>query len=289
MGLIYNRETKEVYEDIQYGSKGLDFLYHTAFGRVILKLLVSRTVSRIYGAYMSTSFSKRHIEGFIAKNHIDMARFEDRDFVSFRDFFIRKLKELKMEDEPDRFVAPADSKLLVYPIDRDLKIPVKKSIYTVGDMLGRDSGEVAEEYKNGTCLVFRLAVDDYHRYHFPDDGTVIDTQTINGCLHTISSFADDHKVFSRNYRVCNYLDTVHMGRIAMIEVGAMLVGRIVNHDCREFKKGQEKGYFEPGGSTIILLVGSNVKIDEDILENSRKLVETKVHCLESVGYIGNNG
>ena len=79
------------------------------------------------------------------------------------------------------------------------------------------------------------------------------------------------------------LKTRNFGTMIQIEVGALLVGKIQNHPVTEFKKGDEKGYFELGGSTIILLTQSNIAVDEDILENSRKGIETKVHYSERIG------
>lgn len=284
MGKIYNRTTKELYDDVQFAGGGLDFLYNTIIGRLVLKIAICPALSKLYGCYMKTSFSKRHIKGFIEKNHIDMSRFEDREFNSFNDFFIRKPRSLQIDMDDKRFVSPADSKLFVYKIKDNLSIPVKKGVYTIDELIGRDMPQdMKEYYKDGNCMVFRLAVDDYHRYHFVDDGTIDNVEAIKGCLHTISSYSDDYKVFARNCRVCNYLITKNFGKIIVIEVGAMFVGKIVNNPVTEFTKGQEKGWFEPGGSTIVILTGKNVVIDDEIIENSLKGIETKLYCGEGIG------
>jgi phosphatidylserine decarboxylase len=68
-----------------------------------------------------------------------------------------------------------------------------------------------------------------------------------------------------------------------IEVGAMLVGRIKNANKTTFKKGEEKGYFDFGGSTVVLLVNKDIKIDDDILAQSAKGIETKVSYGERIG------
>ena len=62
----------------------------------------------------------------------------------------------------------------------------------------------------------------------------------------------------------------------------MMVGKIVNHKKDRFQKGEEKGYFLPGGSTIIILA-NNIKVDKDILEYSSKGIETVVKIGEKVG------
>ena len=48
-----------------------------------------------------------------------------------------------------------------------------------------------------------------------------------------------------------------------MEVGALLVGKIINYDYDTFKRCEEKGYFLPGGSTIII-VANNINIDSII-------------------------
>lgn len=284
MGKIYNRTTQELYDDVQFAGGGLEFLYNTIPGRLILKVVICPFLSKLYGYYMKTSLSRIHIKGFIDKNNIDMSRFENRKFTSFNDFFIRKPNELKIDMDKQRFVSPADSKLFVYPIKDDMTIPVKKGIYTISQLLGQDvDKDFLNYYKGGNCMVFRLAVDDYHRYHFVDDGTINKSEYIKGCLHTISSYSDNYNVFAKNCRVCNYLSTEHFGDIVVIEVGAMFVGKIVNNRLESFKKGQEKGWFEPGGSTIVILTSKKVKPDADIVENSIKGIETKLYCGESIG------
>ena len=90
-------------------------------------------------------------------------------------------------------------------------------------------------------------------------------------------------MFAQNDRVVNFLDLENFGAMIQIEVGALLVGRIKNHNIADFKKGEEKGFFELGGSTIILLTRKNIKIDDDILEQSAQGIETKVNYGERIG------
>ena len=73
--------------------------------------------------------------------------------------------------------------------------------------------------------------------------------------------------------------------MAQVEVGAMLVGRIVNyHGERAVKRGEEKGMFEFGGSTIVMLFEKDrIEIDSDILRNSANGDETIVKYGEKIG------
>ena len=171
----------------------------------------------------------------------------------------------------------------VYNIDENLKIDVKYSTYTLEELLNKKLD--INIYKNGYCLIFRLSVDDYHRFVFPDDGKYVKRYHVKGELHTVRPIASKYRVFSRNTREISLLQTENLGDIIQIEVGALLVGKIQNKEVKHFKKLEEKGYFEYGGSTIILLLRNNVQIDEDIKENSQKGIETKVKIGERIGKI----
>ena len=279
---IYDRKTDSYEEIEQFGAGKLDFLYNNPVGRIFLGIAVSPFVSNIYASKNAKKSSVKKIPGFIAENKIDMSDYIDKDYQSFNDFFIRELKPGKrpVDMDKDALIAPCDSKLLVYEIDDKTNMYIKGRGYTVSEILGgeRDAGI----FKKGYALVFRLTVDDYHRYSYPDRGCIISRRMIKGKLHTVSPVSKNHKIYVENTRQVNMLKTENFGTIAYIEVGAMLVGRIVDNGKDVFDKGQEKGYFEPGGSTIVILV-NNVKIDKDILEQSESGIETKVRLGERIG------
>ena len=253
---IYDRKTK-TYEDIvQYGAGKLDFLYNNFVGRIFLGIAVSPFVSNIYAWKNSKKSSAKKIPAFIRDHNINMSDYEDREYKSFTDFFTRKIRYGKrpIDMKPESLISPADSKLL----------------------------ENAKEFAGGYALVFRLTVDDYHRFCYPDKGCLISKRMIKGKLHTVSPVSKNHKIYMENTRQVNLLKTEKFGTIAYIEVGAMLIGRIVDNGTDVFEKGQEKGYFEPGGSTVIILV-KNVEIDKDIMEQSASGIETKVRYGERIG------
>ena len=276
MTKVYNRKTKECYELGQYGGGGLKFLYNTVLGRIFLRILVGHACSNLYGLYTHSRLSRRKIKPFIAKNHMTVENPEQ--YHCFSDFFHR-FEKRTVAKAKTAMIAPADSKLLCYDIDPARVITIKHTQYSIRDLVGRDF----DGFENGHCLVFRLAVDDYHRYCFVDDGKIVDEEHIKGKLHTVSSFSDAYRVYAQNDRVVSVLETKNFGKIIQIEVGAMLVGRINNHKVDSFKKGDEKGYFDFGGSTVVLLVDRHVKIDDDILAQSEQGIETKVSYGERIG------
>ncbi len=281
--MVFDRKTNTYYEE--ENSKFLLFLYNHAFGRCILKLLTRKFVSVLGGTYMNSRLSKHRIRKFIRKNQIDMNEYEETNYYSFNDFFTRKIKKEKrlLSNNKDAFLSPADSKLTVYSIDKDTCFWIKNSCYTVSDLL-RDE-VLARQYDGGYCFVFRLGVTDYHRYSYIDDGKVTFSKKIKGLFHTVQPIAfKKYRVFHENTREYQVLVTSNFKTIVQMEVGALMVGRICNKECSCFIRGEEKGYFCFGGSTIILLVQKDtVVVDQDILENSSKDIETRVQLFETIG------
>jgi phosphatidylserine decarboxylase len=88
-----------------------------------------------------------------------------------------------------------------------------------------------------------------------------------------------------NKRENTVIETKQFGKILYSEVGATMVGSIIQtYTNNNVKKGQEKGYFEFGGSTVILIFEKGkVKIDEDLLENTKKRIETAVLMGAQIG------
>ncbi|NLI58202.1 MAG: phosphatidylserine decarboxylase [Clostridium sp.] len=282
---VYNRETKSVYEEKQFKEKQLKFLYETFFGRIILKFISGKWYSRYSGKKNSKRKSIAKIKPFIEKYGIDMEDYKKREYRSFNEFFTRKIIPEKRPIPKDKniLISVADSKLRCYKIEENLSIKIKNSIYTVEELLG--DKELAEEFRNGICLVFRLTIDDYHRYCYFDDGRLLRRKYIDGKLHTVRPVSEKrHKVYCENFREYSLLFTENFGKVVQMEVGALLVGKIVNMEKLKFKKGEEKGWFELGGSTILLFFAENtVNIDKDIISNSYKGIETKVKYGERIG------
>ena len=277
---IVDRKTKEE-RTLQY-SGSVIFLYTSFIGRGLLKIVTCPFVSKLVGKYMNSRLSKRRIKKTIKANNIDMNLYEKKDYNSFNDFFTRRKKELNFDTKKDDFVSPCDSKVLAIKINKDSTFDVKGSRYDLKTIINED---LTNKYDNGYALIFRLEVTDYHRYHFIDDGTLDEYKFIKGKLNTVQPIAYNKKIFHTNSREYTTLHTKNFGDIIEVDVGALCVGKISNNkEIKEYKKGDEKGYFEFGGSTIILFVkDKKVIIDKDILDNSRIFKETTVSCGEKIG------
>ena len=264
----------------------LSALYGSAIGRLILKPLTAPAVSKAAGAFLSTRFSCMLIKPFIRSNHIDMTQFADEKYDSYNAFFSRRIKGgMRPTDmDPCHLISPCDSKLTVLPITADGHFTIKQTRYSVNSLL-KDPG-LASKYIGGQLLIFRLTVDDYHRYCYAADGIPEEPVKIPGILHTVNPVANDFfPIYKENAREFTRLRTKEFGNILIMEVGALLVGKIVNHPAiSRVKRGQEKGYFQFGGSTVIMMLKKDVAlIDTDILENSENGYETVVKMGEKIG------
>ena len=290
---VWERETKRIVKQEIHMAKALWFLYHTRIGRFLFRwVFCSGPAAHICGLYMKSPLSTGKIHKFLKIHPVNHEIYEKgmNGYVSFNDFFIRKLRDPhKLVDmDRGRLVSPADSQVLAYDIDEDLIIPVKGSSYTISELLNADP--IWENYIDGKCLVFRLAPHNYHRYCYCDNGRQSDVRTIKGKLHSVNPIAviDKVKIYSQNYRQYAVLNTENFGNIIQIEIGAMLIGKIRNHHMGacDVRKGEEKGLFEYGGSAIIMLIENGcAEIDQDILDNSKTGLETAVRYGERIGSI----
>lgn len=264
----------------------LKSLYGTFGGRCLLKLLTAPVVSKAAGAFMDSPLSKPLIRRFIRTSGIDTSQYVMCDFHSYNDFFTRTVREgvRPVDTVPTHLISPCDSKLTAYKIDSGSLFRIKDSYYSVADLL--KNRRLAEKYKDGYCLIFRLEVDDYHRYCYIDSGRKLRNVFIGGELHTVNPIALEHyNIYKRNCREFTVMRTDNFGDVVQAEVGAMMVGRICNHhDECHFRRGDEKGMFEFGGSTIVMLFQKDsIRIDDDIWENSRSGYETVVKYGEKIG------
>ena len=267
-------------------NKLLKTLYGSVGGRIMLKLLTAPALSRAAGRFMDSRLSKPLIKRFIRSSGIDTSQYVMYNFPSYNAFFTRSVKpEMRPVDmTPQHLISPCDSKLSVYRIDRKSIFRIKGSRYRISDLI--DHKFLADRFNGGLCLIFRLEVDDYHRYCYIDSGVKTGNTFIKGVLHTVNPIAlERYNIYKRNSREYTLIHTENFGDVIQVEVGAMMVGRICNHDeAGPVKRGQEKGMFEFGGSTIVVLLEKGkASIDKDILKNSAEGYETIVKYGEKIG------
>lgn len=265
----------------------MKFMYRNAFTRFIMKPVTAVWVSKASRLFLDSRFSKFMIDKYVREYNIDLSQCEKSEFKSFNDFFTRKLKPgyRPFYENTGVLCSPCDAKLSVYKIDRDSVFNIKDVSYTVEDLLR--SKKLSKKYENGWCFIYRLSPNDYHRYSYIDNGVKTRNYYIKGVLHTVQPIAVNRiKVFKQNCREFCMLRTENFGDVVQIEVGALCVGKISNHHEKyRFKRGEEKGMFEFGGSTIIqLFERDTIYPDCDVFANTVDKKETEVKLGERVGY-----
>ena len=270
----------------QKESTALRLLYGTVLGRLVLKLLCMRWISRLCGRFLDSGISKPLIRPFVRRHGIDLGEYTGEEYKCFNDFFSRKIKEDRrpVTSEPSALIAPCDGLLSAYRLSGDTVIPVKQSRYTVSSLLGGDSA--SENYQNGICLVFRLCVNHYHRYCYIDNGVKGGNVFLSGKLHTVRPVAlEKFPVFTQNCREYTVIKTENFGDIVQMEVGAMLVGKIKNHHGPgNVRRGAEKGMFLYGGSTVIVLLEEGrAHLPEELYQATENRVETPVKMGQRIG------
>ncbi len=284
MTKVYNRKTKEYITEIHQGEKPLNFLYKNCIGRFLLKLIfINKPFTKLAAKYYESKLSIKKADKFIKNNNIDITEYENVEYNSFNDIFTRKKKKelLNIKSNQNELISPAESKLQIYKAT-DNKVKIKNSLYDLEEII--QDKELVEEFKNGYILVFRLSVDNYHRYCHIDDGKVLKEKIINGKLHTVCSISKRYKIYKENQREYTLVEGNNLGKYIQMEIGAMIIGKIINNQ-EPPKKGQEKGYFAYGGSSIVVITKDNIKFDKDILNNSKKEIETKINYGEKIGLI----
>lgn len=259
--------------------KILAYLYTNVFGRMMLKPLVQPHISKLAGRYLSSPHSVGMIEQFIKKNNIDMSSYEKRDYTSFNDFFTRKIKDGKrpIPENKNLLISPCDCKATVYKIQENTTFSIKHTEYTLRSLLR--SPRLAKRFRGGYAFLLRLTVDDYHRYVYAASGKQSKNYHIDGSFHTVNPIANDYlPIYKENSREYTVIHTAEFGDIVQMEVGALLVGKISNHTQSGIvTRGSEKGFFEYGGSTIIVLTEKDmVSPREDLLKNTARGYETKL-------------
>ncbi len=284
-----NRRTGKKEVESVSAEKIIKYLYHTQLGQATLHTLVKRRMlTKLVGKMMDSKLSRRHAVNFARKYRIKMSDYikEDiRSYATFNDFFTRKIK---MEKRPvgNGVVSPADGKILAFQNLSDVsKFFIKGSEFTLNSFL--DDDQLAKTYKDGAMLIVRLAPSDYHRFHFPANGVISESKSINGRYYSVSPLAlrKSLEIFCQNYREYSILQTEQYDDILISEIGASMVGSI----SQTYKAGStikcsdEKGYFSFGGSTVVLLFKKgSVTIDEDLCRNTQEGYETSIHVGESV-------
>lgn len=289
---FYNRITNKIDRELVYGDKFIEWLYETPSGKGLSQLICKAPLSKFYGAIQDLGYSQRKVAPFIKKFNINMddylpeeGRSESSPYSTFNQFFIRRFRSGKRPiiDNPNEMAAFSEARYYGYESVQDNEsVPVKGANLKPKALIASEKWE--KTFEDGPLLLARLCPVDYHRYHYPDNGIILDDYRVSGLYHSVNPLALKSKedILITNERHVTILETENFGKLAYIEVGAICVGKIIQSKPldkgRKITKGEEKGYFLFGGSTVIV-VGEKGKWkpSSDILEHTKKGMETYLH------------
>lgn len=289
---FYNRITQKIDHELVYGDKFIEWLYETPSGKGLAQLICKAPISKFYGVLQDLGLSQKKVAPFIKKFNIKMDdylpednRSESSPYSTFNQFFIRRFRPGKrpITSAPHEMAAFSEARYYGYESVLDNEsVPVKAAYLKPKELIANKLWE--KTFEDGPLLLARLCPVDYHRYHFPDNGFILDDYRVSGLYHSVNPLALKSKedILITNERHVTIIETENFGKLAYIEVGAICVGKIIQskplEKGRKFSKGEEKGYFLFGGSTVIV-VGEKGKWkpSADILEHTKAGMETYLH------------
>jgi len=288
---VFNRRENKMEIEKVYGDGMVKFAYGNPIGRLLGPFIASKWFSQMYGNTQDNPKSAQKVPPFLKNFDIQIDQYQkgsfknnpiETSYKSFNEFFIRQFKDgqRNFTEQDNEMGAFAEARYFGHEsMSDELQIPVKGSMLRAVDLIG--DAELAKDFIGGPLMIARLCPVDYHRYHYPDNGKTLQAFTIPGDLHSVNPLALKYRqdIFIKNERRVAILDTEHFGKLAYIEVGATCVGKIVQSfdESKPFNKGDEKGYFLFGGSTVVVC-GEKGRWapSEDMLSNTKQGIETYI-------------
>jgi len=290
----YNRYKGAIETEQVYGEKWLRWAYETGIGRAATDVLVRRKfLSWYYGRRMDRPHSGSKVLPFVVDYNLDADEFDRQawEYKTFNDFFSRRLRP---EARPiatgeETAILPADGRHLAFPqLANTDGFYVKGQKFSLDELFG--SAERAAPFEGGSMVVSRLCPVDYHRFHFPVTGTPRNPELINGFLYSVSPIALRRRVsyLVQNKRMLTLIESDKFGLVAMLEIGATMVGTIKQLfvDGRVNEKGEEKGLFKFGGSCVITVFQrGRITLADDLIEHSREYREVYAKMGDVLGHV----
>lgn len=251
-----------------------------------------RRRSEACGAKYDSPDSRERIAAFVEGYAVDTdeAELPVDDYRTLNEFFYRRLRPgarpVHDRGNAAAAVSPADCRLAAFEgVEDARRFLIKGRGFTLDRLLDTDD----HPFAGGGVAVCRLAPNDYHRFHSPVSGTVREVRPVDGLYHSVKDVAVRSlvDVLGRNKRTVVTVDSPEFGRVALVIVGAIEVASInltgAAEAGSELTKGDEVGFFAYGGSTVVVLFELGAaRLDEDLVRNSVRGVETRVLCGESL-------
>jgi phosphatidylserine decarboxylase len=249
--------------------------------RVLPRVHITRAVGRLADARIPGPLSRAVVGIFSRAYDVDLGEAvrPDGPFESFDAFFTRHLVDGARPECPDphAVVSPSDGRLEdLGPVSSEGRFQIKGRPYVAAELLG--DAEEARRYEGGQYAIVYLSPRDYHRVHAPVGGVITEVRSMPGDLFPVNSIGEQHvpSLFSINRRVAIVIDSEQHGRVTVVMVGAMIVGRITvrvidardvplgRHPiapARPVERGEEIGIFHLGSTAVVFFEPKVRKLD----------------------------
>jgi len=289
----FNSYTGEMETESIYLEGFLRWTHNTFLGRLALHALIKRAAfSRWAGWKMDRPSSRKYVQTFIEKYGVDVSEFAEppKTFRSFNEFFYRKLKPEARPicAAPNAAVFPADGRHFGFS-----DVSAINTIFIKGEQFDLSalllSSELARRYRHGTLILSRLSPVDYHRFHFPVDGVSSGPTRINGHLDSVNpiTLRRGLRVLCENRRSITHIESPQFGIVTMVEVGATGIGGIeyTYTPGIPVRKGDEKGYFKFGGSSLATFFERGcITLAEYLINNTCDAIESYARMGDCMGH-----
>ncbi|MBT8220648.1 MAG: phosphatidylserine decarboxylase [Bacteroidia bacterium] len=233
------------------------------------------------GKFMDSRESAKNLQEWFDDPSLDHTDFvlPKQGFQSFNEFFTRDLvpgaRPVDKVNNNSVLVSPADGIINVIENDLQLDTPIPtKANRTLHLNTILDYSPFASNFIGGTAMAVFLMPDNYHHFHAPIGGTIVESKEsvghrLFGMPDILAMFNDGNPGYNQDYSVFEHfrhgyfiIDTEEYGHVAMIPIGLQTIGSVIFEEHvknvspdSEVKvyKGQKLGHFAYGGSTVLLL------------------------------------
>lgn len=236
-------------------------------------------------SFLQSPISRNLIRLFVNRHEIDMRDYEETTFISFDEFYKRKIKRGKrpVNFKENVLAAPCDGKVMLADIGSDGNFLYKDKIYKIGNQTG--NYKLADKFAKGKALIIHLSPEDYHHFLAMDEGKKSANRRIKTSLIAADEKRDgEFHFYKKDYRESFMFRSRHFGDFAFVLSSGAYKGRFIcMQEEARVKKGQEMGFFESGNAYIVIFFEKDRLIfDEDLEKNSKMGLPTQVTMGEQI-------
>jgi len=233
-----------------------------------------------WGEFLDSPASAAGIESFASLPNYNVDDYfpGPSGWQTFNQFFAREIRPGKRPIGSPRddavIVSPADAVFMgAWPIDEASTITVKGATWRIADLLA--GSPYAEEFRNGIYAHSFLYVDDYHRFHLPVEGVIREVRNVHGRVYldvarqpdgTLRGVNGDTYQFNQERGIV-VVESPVVGLVAVVPVGMSLISSVTltPEVGAHLRKGDEFGYFQFGGSDIVMVFQDrNVVLEAEV-------------------------